>query len=196
MTITADAVLTYVLVAVGGFLVKVALDWGKQRVEDKTDKARRFEEQSWKTEITKIVREENASLKKELNESIVEIQKEGRKNYDYWQKMYWDAVARLENVQKKFENLEKQDIIFYRNLLIDTCKEYLAIGELTEYQFDRLTEWYKIYKELGGNHQGDLYYKKAVALPIIKDKHAEEDQKMHSIFDYEDLVKSENKKEG
>ena len=140
MTITADAILTYILVAVGGFLVKVILDKIKQTAEDKTDKARRFEEQSWKTEITKIVREENAALKKELSESIEEIQKEGRKNYDYWQKMYWDAVARLEKVQKNFENLEKQDIIFYRNLLIDTCKEYLAAGELTEYQFDRLTE--------------------------------------------------------
>ena len=196
MTITADAVLTYILVAVGGFLVKVILDKIKQSAEDKTDKARRFEEQNLKTEITKIVREENLSLKKELSDRIEEIQKENRKNYDYWQKMYWDAVDRLEKVQKQFENLEKQDIIFYRNLLIDTCKEYLAKGELTEYQFDRLTEWYKIYKELGGNHQGDLYYKKAVALPIIPDKHSEEDQKMHSIFDYEDLVESENKKEG
>lgn len=140
MTITADAILTYILVAVGGFLVKVILDKIKQTAEDKTDKARRFEEQSWKVEITKIVREENAALKKELSENIEEIQKEGRKNYDYWQKMYWDAVGRLEKVQKNFENLEKQDIIFYRNLLIDTCKEYLTKGELTEYQFDRLTE--------------------------------------------------------
>ena len=140
MTITADAVLTYILVAVGGFLVKVILDKIKQSAEDKTDKAHRFEEQSLKTEITKIVREENASLKKELTDKIEEVQKENKKNYDYWQKMYWDAVDRLEKVQQKFENLEKQDIIFYRNLLIDTCKEYIANGELTEYQFDRLTE--------------------------------------------------------
>ena len=54
--------------------------------------------------------------------------------------MYLDAINRLDKVQIKFENLEKQDIIFYRNLLMDTCKEYLAKGELTEYQFDRLTE--------------------------------------------------------
>lgn len=194
MTITADAVLTYILVAVGGFLVKVALDWVKHAAEEKTDKARRFEEQTCKAEITKIVREENTDLKKEFNERIDEIQKENRKNYDYWQKMYWDAVERLEKVQKNFENLEKQDIIFYRNLLIDTCKEYLAKGELTEYQFDRLTEWYKIYKELGGNNQGDLYYKKAVALPIVPDKYSEEEQKMHSIFDYEDLIEEGNKK--
>lgn len=46
MTITADAILTYVLIAVGGFLVKVVLDWIKTSAEDKNDKAKRFEEQS------------------------------------------------------------------------------------------------------------------------------------------------------
>ena len=196
MTITADAVLTYVLIAVGGFLVKVILDWFKQTAEEKNNKAKRFEEQNWRAEITKIVRVENEQLIKELKQEMEQLKEENRKNYDYWQKMYWDAVDRLEKVQIKFENLEKQDIVFYRNLLIDTCKEYLAKGELTEYQFDRLTEWYKIYKELGGNHQGDLYYKKAVALPIIKDKHIAEDDRMHSIFDYEDLVYADEKKEG
>lgn len=194
MTITADAILTYILIAIGGFLVKVILDWIKDYFEKKTDNARRYEEQNWRVEITKIVRVENEQLVKELKQEIEGLKETGRKNYDYWQKMYWDAVDRLEKVQVKFENLEKQDIIFYRNLLIDTCKEYIAKGELTEYQFDRLTEWYKIYKELGGNHQGDLYYKKAVALPIIKDKHMEEDDRMHSIFDYEDLVESDTKK--
>lgn len=194
MTITADAILTYVLIAIGGFLVKVILDWIQNYFEEKNNNARRYEEQNWRVEITKIVRAENEQLVKELKQEIEDLKETGRKNYDYWQKMYWDAVDRLEKVQVKFENLEKQDIIFYRNLLIDTCKEYIAKGELTEYQFDRLTEWYKIYKELGGNHQGDLYYKKAVALPIIKDKHMEEDDRMHSIFDYEDLVESNEKK--
>ena len=192
MTISADAILTYILIAVGGFLVKVILDWIKQTAEDKNDKAKRFEEQNWRVEITKLVRAENEQLVKELRQEIDNLREESRRNYDYWQKMYLDAINRLDKVQTKFENLEKQDIIFYRNLLMDTCKEYIAKGELTEYQFDRLTEWYKIYKELGGNHQGDLYYKKAVALPIIKDRHIEEDDKMHSIFDYEDLVKSDN----
>ena len=184
MTITADAILTYILVAVGGFLVKVILDWIKTSAEEQSNKAKRFEEQNWRNEIEKIVRAE-----------IEQLREESRKNNDYWQKVYLDAINRLDKVQTNFENLEKQDIIFYRNLLMDTCKEYIAKGELTEYQFDRLTEWYKIYKELGGNHQGDLYYKKAVALPIIKDKHLEEDDKMHSIFDYEDLVKSDNMEE-
>ena len=46
MTISADAILTYILIAVGGFLVKVILDWFKQTAEEKNDKAKRFEEQN------------------------------------------------------------------------------------------------------------------------------------------------------
>jgi hypothetical protein len=79
-------------------------------------------------------------------------------------------------------------------LLIDTCKEYLAVGEMTQYQFDRLTEWYKMYKALGGNSQGDLYYKRAVTLPIVPNEHDEIDKEMHSIFDYQDQVKKDSKK--
>ena len=60
---------------------------------------------------------------------------------------------------------------------------------MTQYQFDRLTEWYKIYKSLGGNHQGDLYYKRAVALPIVANEHENEEQERHSIFDYGDQIK-------
>jgi hypothetical protein len=46
MTITADAILSYVLMAIGGFLVKVFLDWIKTSAEEKNDKAKRFEEQN------------------------------------------------------------------------------------------------------------------------------------------------------
>ena len=97
-------------------------------------------------------------------------------------------------MQKQFKVLEEQDIIFYKYLLIDTCKEYLSKGEMTQYQFDRLTEWYKIYKSLGGNSQGDLYYKRTVALPIIANEHDNEDKEMHSIFDYTDQVKAMEEK--
>ena len=88
MTITADAILTYVLVAVGGFLVKVFLDWVKNTADDKADKAKRFEEQTLKNEIKKIVKESNEAFKKELLDDIAKIQAEESKNYEYWQKMY------------------------------------------------------------------------------------------------------------
>lgn len=194
MTITADAILTYVLVAIGGFLVKSALDWIKNTGEEKVDKARKFEEQTLRNEIEKIVKESNKAFKEELLEDISKLQAEESKNYEYWQKMYWDAVNRLSEVQKQFKVLEEQDIIFYKYLLIDTCKEYLSKGEMTQYQFDRLTEWYKIYKSLGGNHQGDLYYKRAVALPIVANEHENEEQERHSIFDYGDQIKDNRTK--
>ena len=194
MTITADAILTYILVAAGGFLVKVFLDWIKSAADDKADKAKKFEEQTLKNEIEKIVKETNEAFKKELLDDISRIQAEEKTNYDYWQKMYWDAVNRLTEVQKEFNLLKEQDILFYKYLLIDTCKEYIDNGKMTQYQFDRLTEGYKIYKALGGNHQGDLYYKRAVALPIIANEHDNEDKEMHSIFDYADQVKATGEK--
>ena len=194
MTITADAILTYVLVAVGGFLVKVFLDWVKNTADDKADKAKRFEEQTLKNEIEKIVKESNETFRKELIADIEKLQVEEKKTYEYWQKMYWDAVDRLNAVQKEFNILKEQDVIFYKYMLIDTCKEYLSKGEMTQYQFDRLTEWYKIYKALGGNHQGELYYKRAVALSIVANEHDNEDKEMHSIFDYTDQIKATGEK--
>ena len=191
MQITADGILQYVLVAAGGFLVKVILDWIKNSTNDKVDKAKKFEEQVLKNEIEKIVKESNKALKEELLNNMAKFQEKEKTTYDYWQKMYWDAVNRLTDVQKEFNLLKEQDVIFYRYLLIDTCKEYLNNKQMTQYQFDRLTEWYKIYKSLGGNSQGDLYYKRAVELPIVADEHEELDKEAHTIFNYTDQVKIE-----
>ena len=191
MTITADAMLTYVLVAFGGFLVKVFFDKLKSKTEDNMNKARKFEEQLWKNEIEQIVKESNKALKDELLDDIKRFQSESNSTFDYWQKMYWDAVNRLTDVQKEFILLKEQDVIFYKFLLIDTCKEYLERGQMTQYQFDRLTEWYKIYKALGGNNQGDLYYKRAVSLPIIANEHEDIDKEKNSIFNYADQIEKE-----
>ena len=181
MNISADAILTYILVAVGGFLLKVILDWIRQIGEDKNEKAKKFEEQVWKNEIDHAIADLYQKRNAEVADQFASLKAELKQNYDYWQKMYWDAVNRLNNVQEDFSVLREQDIIFYRYVLIDTCKEYIQDGQLTQYQFDRLTEWYKIYKSLGGNSQGDLYYKKAVSLPIIE----EGSDQNNSIFDYQ-----------
>ena len=194
MNISADEVLAYILVAVGGFLVKAFLDWIKSVGEEKNEKAKKFEEKNLREEIEKIVTESNKQLKKELIEDLSSFQTETKATYDYWQKMYWDAIGRLNDTQKEFEVLKEQDVLFHKYLLIDTCKEYLAVGEMTQYQFDILTEWYKMYKALGGNSQGDLYYKRAVTLPIVPNEHDEIDKEMHSIFDYQDQVKKDSKK--
>jgi hypothetical protein len=88
---------------------------------------------------------------------------------NYFQKKYNEAVDHLASVEKDFLALREQNLAFYRYQLINTCKKYLAQGEITQYQFDRLTELHKIYHSLGGNSQGDLYYQKALKLPIAKE---------------------------
>ena len=190
-TQAAIGFLISVLSTIGGYILKTWLDWKRVEAESKLDKSKKYDEQELTKVIENIVKEWNEAFKKELLEDISKIQAEEKTNYDYWQKMYWDAVNRLTDVSKEFNLLKEQDIIFYKYLLIDTCKEYIDKGKMTQYQFDRLTEWYKIYKALGGNHQGDLYYKRAVSLPIVANEHEDTDKEMHSIFDYTDQITKE-----
>lgn len=187
-TQTVVGILIFVFSTIGGYCLRTWLDWKRVEAETKINKAKKYDEQELTKVIENIVKESNESFKKEFFEDIAKIRAEEKTNYDYWQKMYWDAVNRLTEVSKEFNLLKEQDVIFYKYLLIDTCKEYIDNGKMTQYQFDRLTEWYKIYKALGGNSQGDLYYKRAVALPIIANEHDDVDKEMHSIFDYADQI--------
>lgn len=91
-------------------------------------------------------------------------------NMNYFQKKYNEAVEHLEKVEKEFLILREQNLAFYKYQLINTCKKYLAQGEITQYQFDRLAELHRIYSSLGGNSQGDLYYEKALKLPIAREQ--------------------------
>jgi hypothetical protein len=54
----------------------------------------------------------------------------------------------------------------YKFRLTELCKHYLAEGEMTQSQFDQLSEFYNLYTSLGGNGQAKQYYDKASALPI------------------------------
>ena len=54
----------------------------------------------------------------------------------------------------------------YRFRLVSLCKAYLRQGYMTQEQYDKLTEFYKVYHGMGGNGQVDDYYTKAIALPI------------------------------
>ena len=192
-TISADAILTYVLVAFGGFLVKYIWDRLVKEHTNQEDKAKAYDKKELQAMIEKIAKESCDQHSYELTNKIEQAKAESKATYDYWQKMYWDAVHRLEDAQKDFKRLEEQDMIFYKYLLIDTCKDYIAYGGMTQYQFDRLAEWYKIYKTLGGNGQGDLYYKKAVELPIISKDEFDvvSDNSNHgaSIFNYNEQTK-------
>lgn len=74
------------------------------------------------------------------------------------------------------ENLEKSHmnliIASYRFRLIQLCKGFLRQEYITETQMEQLMEFYKLYKGLGGNGQAEIYYNKAIALPLKTDNDA------------------------
>ena len=49
------------------------------------------------------------------------------------------------------------------------CKQYIKQGYITPEQYDQLTEFYKIYHDLGGNGQAKEFYDKALSLPCHGD---------------------------
>ena len=52
----------------------------------------------------------------------------------------------------------------YRYRLMSLCKQYIKQGYITPEQYDQLTEFYKVYHDLGGNGQAKEFYDKAVSL--------------------------------
>lgn len=54
----------------------------------------------------------------------------------------------------------------YKFRLVQLCKAYIKQGYMTQEQYDQLSEFYRIYSELGGNGQAKEYYELALELPI------------------------------
>lgn len=147
MQITADGILIAVLTAFGGYLLRAIWDQIQKKGQEQYNKVAAFD----KNEMAEFIKSTMES------------------NMNYFQKKYNEAVDHLEQVEKEFLALKEQNLAFFKYQLINTCKKYLAQGEVTQYQFDRLSELHKIYKSLGGNSQGDLYYEKALKLPILRE---------------------------
>lgn len=76
------------------------------------------------------------------------------------------------------ENLEKSHmnliVASYRFRLIQLCKGFLNQGFITTAQMEQLTEFYKLYTGLGGNGQAQIYYNKAMQLPLQVDANESE----------------------
>lgn len=71
------------------------------------------------------------------------------------------------------ENLEKSHMALivasYRFRLIQLCKGFLNQGYITTAQMEQLGEFYKLYTGLGGNGHAQVYYNKAMQLPLKVD---------------------------
>lgn len=190
MNISADAMLSYIIAALGGFLLKYLWDKFIKAESRKEEKAIKYDEKELQETIEKVVKNSCIVFKGELEKSLNDFKIESKSTFDYWQKKYWEAVDDLRIVEKEFRTLREQDLQFYKYQLINACKLYISQGKMTQFQFDKLSELHKIYNSLGGNSQGDLYYTKAISLPIVKDdeKNLHEDWNVDDLFvDSEDM---------
>ena len=183
MNISADAMLSYIIAALGGFFLKYLWDKLVKEQNNKEEKAIKYDEKELQETIEKIVKNSCIVFKGELEKSLNDFKIESKSTFDYWQKKYWEAVDNLREVEKDFRTLREQDLQFYKYQLINACKLYISQGKMTQFQFDKLTELHKIYNSLGGNSQGDLYYNKAISLPIVKD----DERVLHEDWNVDDL---------
>ena len=183
MNISADAMLSYIIAALGGFFLKYLWDKLVKEQNNKEEKAIKYDEKELQETIEKIVKNSCITFKGELEKSLNDFKIESKSTFEYWQKKYWEAVDNLREVEKDFRTLREQDLQFYKYQLINACKLYISQGKMTQFQFDKLTELHKIYNSLGGNSQGDLYYNKAISLPIVKD----DERVLHEDWNVDDL---------
>lgn len=79
-----------------------------------------------------------------------------------------EEIEDLRAYIRKTENNEQHQINLiigsYKYRLVQLCRLYLKQGYMTNDQYDQLSEFYKLYHELGGNGQAEDYYKRACAL--------------------------------
>lgn len=169
MEINADAVLGALVAMLAGLFVTFIWNQLLQIRDKKNEKAEKYDQQALEETIEKVVKETFASCHTEMQESLMNFKKESDATFEYWKTMYWEAVDHLKEVEHDFQHLRAQDLMFYKYQLINSCKKYLAQGYITQYQFDRLSELHKIYHDLGGNNQGDLYFERASRLELAKD---------------------------
>ena len=169
MEVNADAMITAIFAALGGFLLKYIWDSLVNEKKKEQEKAQKYDKQELQETVEKIVKDMCLEFKGGLEGSINEFKTKANTEFDRYSKMYWEAVEDLHNVEKDFHYLRQQDLAFYKYQLINSCKKYISQGYITQYQFDRLSELHKIYHDLGGNSQGDLYFQRATTLPLAPD---------------------------
>ena len=103
----------------------------------------------------------------------VEEQKAVDKNIDKKLQPIYEELEELRIALRKDRELEESHMKIilssYRYRLMSLCKQYIKQGYITPEQYDQLTEFYKVYHELGGNGQAKEFYDKALSLPCHGD---------------------------
>ena len=85
-------------------------------------------------------------------------------------------VAELSRIKNELHNIEQKEhrdlnliLDSYKFRLIQLCKTHIKDGWMTQEEFDQVTEFYKLYRALGGNGQAEEYYDRVIDLPIVSE---------------------------
>lgn len=135
-----EIILSLVIAMLGFYL--------KQMAKDRREQEKRYEELIQGEEERKIDEKIEAQLEpvyQELEDIRIRILKiSEQENTD------------LIRVNENFALI----IASYKYRLIQLCKQLLTQGYMTQSQYDNLSEFYTLYKKLGGNGQAKQYYEK------------------------------------
>lgn len=104
--------------------------------------------------ITALVQLHSNKKAKDSDKTLIEL----KKNVDY----------RLEENEKSNQAMKEATVAMLRSQIISKCETYQKLGYLPEYARYCLTDLFKQYTALGGNHGVNVLVDEVLKLPAIK----------------------------
>lgn len=104
--------------------------------------------------ITALVQLYSNKKAKQSDETLIEL----KKNVDY----------RLEENEKSNQAMKEATVAMLRSQIVSKCENYQKLGYLPEYARYCLTDLFKQYTALGGNHGVKVLVDEVLKLPAIK----------------------------
>lgn len=104
--------------------------------------------------ITALVQLHSNKKAKDSDKTLVEL----KKNVDY----------KLEENEKSNKAMKEATIAMLRSQIVSKCETYQKLGYLPEYARYCLTDLFKQYTALGGNHGVNILVDEVLKLPSIK----------------------------
>lgn len=104
--------------------------------------------------ITALVQLHSNKKAKDSDKTLLEL----KKNVDY----------RLEENEKSNQAMKEATVAMLRSQIVSKCENYQRLGYLPEYARYCLTDLFKQYTALGGNHGVNILVDEVLKLPSIK----------------------------
>ena len=104
--------------------------------------------------ITALVQLHSNKKAKDSDKTLVEL----KKNVDY----------KLEENEKSNKAMKEATVAMLRSQIVSKCETYQKLGYLPEYARYCLTDLFKQYTALGGNHGVNVLVDEVLKLPAIK----------------------------